>query len=74
MQSYFLRILGQHCGRYMVLQLLQTLSILFENIRNETSICESGSHSRGFILHTFIPDTACACTKSLFLFLLYMYM
>ncbi|XP_019858541.1 PREDICTED: protein CLEC16A-like, partial [Amphimedon queenslandica] len=38
MQSYFLRILSQHCGRYMVLQLLQTLSILFENIRNETSI------------------------------------
>lgn len=40
MQSSFLRILSQHCGRYMVLQLLQTLSILFENIRNETSICE----------------------------------
>ena len=40
MQSYFLYILSQKCGRYVVLQLLQTLSILFENIRNETSICK----------------------------------
>jgi protein CLEC16A len=38
MQSYFLRTLNQNCGRYVVLQLLQTLSILFDNIRNETSI------------------------------------
>lgn len=40
MQSYFLKTLSQQCGRYVVLQLLQTLSILFENIRNKTSICE----------------------------------
>lgn len=38
MQSYFLRILTRQPGRYVVLQLLQTMSILFENIRNETSI------------------------------------
>ena len=40
MQSYFFKTLSQRCGRYVVLQLLQTLSILFDNIRNETSICE----------------------------------
>lgn len=40
MQQFFLKILSQKCGRYVCLQLLQTLSILFENIRNETSICE----------------------------------
>lgn len=40
MQQFFLKILSQKCGRFVCLQLLQTLSILFENIRNETSICE----------------------------------
>ncbi len=40
MQSYFLKILSKQPGRYVVLQLLQTMSILFENIKNETSICE----------------------------------
>ena len=40
MQSFFLKTLTQRCGRYVCLQLLQTLNILFENIRNETSICE----------------------------------
>ena len=40
MQSFFLKILTQRCGRYVCLQLLQTLNILFENIRNETSICK----------------------------------
>ena len=40
MQAYFLKILTQKCGRYVCVQLLQTLNILFENIRNETSICE----------------------------------
>lgn len=38
MQSFFLKTLTQNPGRYVCLQLLQTLSILFENIRNETSI------------------------------------
>ena len=30
----------QKCGSYVCVQLLQTLNILFENIRNETSLCE----------------------------------
>jgi len=40
MQSFFLKILSQRCGQYVSIQLLQTLNILFENIKNETSICE----------------------------------
>ena len=40
MQSFVLKTLMQKCGRYVCIQLLQTLNILFENIRNETSICE----------------------------------
>eukprot|EP00731_Ephydatia_muelleri_P029434 Em0020g1078a len=38
MQSYFQKTLTQNCGRYVCVQLLQTLNIMFENIRNETSI------------------------------------
>ena len=30
----------QKNGRYICVQILQTLSILFENIRNETSLCK----------------------------------
>ena len=40
MLSFFLRYLQQKCGRYICVQLLQTLNILFENIRNETSLCK----------------------------------
>ena len=40
MLSFFLRIMKQRCGSYVCVQLLQTLNILFENIRNETSLCE----------------------------------
>lgn len=40
MLSFFLKILKQKCGSYVCVQLLQTLNILFENIRNETSLCE----------------------------------
>jgi len=40
MLSFFLKIMNQRCGSYVCVQLLQTLNILFENIRNETSICE----------------------------------
>ena len=40
MQQFFLKTLSKKCGRFVCLQLLQTLSILFENIRNDTSICE----------------------------------
>ena len=41
MLSFFLKIMNQKCGSYVCVQLLQTLNILFENIRNETSICKS---------------------------------
>lgn len=41
MLSFFLRIMKQKCGSFVCVQLLQTLNILFENIRNETSLCES---------------------------------
>lgn len=40
MLSFFLRIMKQKCGSYVCVQLLQTLNILFENIRNETSLCK----------------------------------
>lgn len=44
MLSFFLRIMRQRSGgsSYVCVQLLQTLNILFENIRNETSLCEFG--------------------------------
>jgi len=41
MHSFFLKIMKQKCGSYVCVQLLQTLNILFENIRNETSLCKS---------------------------------
>jgi protein CLEC16A len=37
--SFFLRILNQKTNSTITVQLLQTLSILFENIQTETSIC-----------------------------------
>jgi hypothetical protein len=42
MLSYFLQIMRQKSGgsSFVCVQLLQTLNILFENIRNETSLCE----------------------------------
>lgn len=40
MLSFFLKIMKQKCGSYVCVQLLQTLNILFENIRNETSLCK----------------------------------
>lgn len=40
MLSFFIRYLQQKCGQYICVQLLQTLNILFENISNETSLCE----------------------------------
>lgn len=41
MLSHFLAIMKQKCGCYVNVQLLQTLNILFENIRHETSLCKS---------------------------------
>ena len=40
MLLFFLKIMTQNCGTYVTVQLLQTLNILFENMRHETSICE----------------------------------
>ena len=39
MITFFLHYMKQKYGRYICVQLLQTLNILFENIRNETSLC-----------------------------------
>ena len=39
MLAYFIKIMDQKCGHYVSVQLLQTLNILFENIRKETSLC-----------------------------------
>ncbi|GBN30696.1 Protein CLEC16A [Araneus ventricosus] len=45
----------QKCGRYVCVQLLQTLNILFENIRNETSLYYllSNNHVNSIIVHKF---------------------
>lgn len=45
MLSYFLHIMRQKSGgsSFVCVQLLQTLNILFENIRNETSLCKWSS-------------------------------
>lgn len=45
MLSYFLHIMRQKSGgsSFVCVQLLQTLNILFENIRNETSLCKHSS-------------------------------
>lgn len=40
MFNYFLRILDQKCGNYVCVQLLQTLNIIFENIKNKTALCK----------------------------------
>lgn len=55
MLSYFLSIMTQRCGTYVCVQLLQTLNILFENIRNETSIYYllSNNHVNSIITHKF---------------------
>ncbi|CAF4506650.1 unnamed protein product [Rotaria sp. Silwood2] len=38
--AYFLDYMRQKNGRFICIQILQTLNILFENIRNETSLCK----------------------------------
>jgi len=40
MLVFFLRFMRQKNGRQICVQLLQTLNILFDNISNETSVCE----------------------------------
>ncbi|KAL3877759.1 hypothetical protein ACJMK2_035421 [Sinanodonta woodiana] len=55
MLSFFLRYLRQKSGRYICVQLLQTLNILFENISNETSLYYllSNNHVNSIIVHKF---------------------
>lgn len=55
MLSFFLRIMRQKCGSYVCVQILQTLNILFENIRNETSLYYllSNNHVNSIIVHKF---------------------
>ncbi|CRK93025.1 CLUMA_CG006566, isoform A [Clunio marinus] len=57
MLSYFLCIMRQKSGgsSYVCVQLLQTLNILFENIRNETSLYYllSNNHVNSIIVHKF---------------------
>ncbi|XP_033631223.1 protein CLEC16A-like [Asterias rubens] len=55
MLLFFLKILRQKTGRYICVQLLQTLNILFENIRNETSLYYllSNNHVNCIIEHRF---------------------
>lgn len=52
MLLFFLKIMTQNCGTYVTVQLLQTLNILFENIRHETSLCKLPFHLPSvFCLH-----------------------
>lgn len=49
MLIYFLNYMGQKNGRYICVQILQTLNILFENIRHETSLCKLFDNENIFI-------------------------
>ncbi|VVC45429.1 Uncharacterised protein family FPL [Cinara cedri] len=53
MFNYFLRILDQKCGNYVCVQLLQTLNIIFENIRNKTALYYllSNNHVNSIIIN-----------------------
>uniref|UniRef100_A0A671PQI8 Protein CLEC16A-like n=1 Tax=Sinocyclocheilus anshuiensis TaxID=1608454 RepID=A0A671PQI8_9TELE len=55
MLAFFLNILRQKSGRYVCVQLLQTLNILFENISHETSLYYllSNNHVNSIIVHKF---------------------
>lgn len=55
MLSHFLSIMEQKCGSYVIVQLLQTLNILFENIRHDTSLyfLLSNNHVNSIITHKF---------------------
>ncbi|CAF4560580.1 unnamed protein product [Rotaria sp. Silwood1] len=55
MLTYFLNYMRQKHGRYICVQVLQTLNILFENIRHETSLYYllSNNHINNIIVHKF---------------------
>ena len=58
MLNYFLQIMRQPAGGFVCTQLLQTLNILFENIRHETSLYYllSNNHVNAIIQHKFDFD------------------
>ncbi|KAL4132519.1 hypothetical protein QTP88_009656 [Uroleucon formosanum] len=53
MFNYFLHILNQKCGNYVCVQLLQTLNIIFENIKNKTALYYllSNNHVNSIIIN-----------------------
>uniref|UniRef100_A0A0R3RPE1 FPL domain-containing protein n=1 Tax=Elaeophora elaphi TaxID=1147741 RepID=A0A0R3RPE1_9BILA len=55
MLEYFLSIMKQNCGSFICVQLLQTLNILFENIRHKTSLYYllSNNHVNSIITYRF---------------------
>ncbi|CAF3176464.1 unnamed protein product [Rotaria sp. Silwood2] len=55
MLTHFLNYMRQKYGRYICVQVLQTLNILFENIRHETSLYYllSNNHINNIIVHKF---------------------
>lgn len=55
MLLFFLKFMTQNCGSYVTVQLLQTLNILFENIRSQTSLyfLLSNNHVNSIIVHKF---------------------
>lgn len=55
MLGFFLNIMKQDCGNFVTVQLLQTLNILFENIRHETSLYYllSNNHVNSITQHKF---------------------
>ncbi|XP_057311483.1 protein CLEC16A-like [Hydractinia symbiolongicarpus] len=55
MLLFFLKFMTQNCGSYVTVQLLQTLNILFENIRHQTSLyfLLSNNHVNSIIVHKF---------------------
>ncbi len=66
MLTFFLNILDQNPGSYVCVQLLQTLNILFENIRNETSICKYIERLYSYRPRTFLPAAKPPVYKSRF--------
>ena len=55
MLEFFLHYMQQKSAQFVCVQLLQTLNILFENIRNETSLYYllSNNHINSIIVHKF---------------------
>ena len=56
MLSFFTTFMQQKTGMFICTQLLQTLNILFENIRNETSLCKSVTGHVAIVID-YVSDT-----------------